>query len=677
MTPVTLRSLARPAASLVAAALAAGCAAGPTPSMDFSRPTFYAAPFPADDLRNGDGTIDLSRLPDPDKPAMITQALQLLQGAHGFGLASAIYFRMNGAIDAASLPTMAQSIAKSSSVLLVDVDAGEPDFLAPRPIDVAFLADGGPFGDANLLAILPLQGAPLRPRAHYAVVVTTAVHDAHGHAVSRAPAVDELIAKTHPKGVSDAFYEELRSALTVLPPLVANDRIAALTVFTTDDPAAQLQAVRDDAAAQHPILPPAMTPLLTDTFDDYCVYQSTVDVPDYQSGTPPYSFVGGDWKFGSDGHALFDHTETARIYITIPRAPMPATGWPTVLFVRTGAGGDRPLVDRGPAATAQYNNAVVPGTGPAMHFARVGFAGVQIDGPLGGLRNTTNGNEDFLVFNVQNAAALRDNIRESAMELSLAARMLPSLTLATPDCPGTSGGVQTIDASHLAMMGHSMGSWIEPLTLAYEHSIGTAILSGAGASYVDNVMDKLMPVAVRPYVEALLGFDQDQRTLERHDPALMIVQWAAEPSDPQVYDRLVAREPPAGAKPIDTLMLQGIVDHYILPSIANATSLALGLDEAGPAYDADNAEEKMLGQPTLQSVLPLVGGKMLTLPQSNNRGSATALVIQHPGDGIEDGHEVVFQTDPPKHQYRCFLSSWLATGVARVPPDGAADDPCQ
>ena len=33
----------------------------------------------------------------------------------------------------------------------------------------------------------------------------------------------------------------------------------------------------------------------------------------------------------------------------------------------------------------------VPGSGPAREFARVGFAGVQVDGPLGGLRNTTGG----------------------------------------------------------------------------------------------------------------------------------------------------------------------------------------------------------------------------------------------------------------------------------------------
>jgi pimeloyl-ACP methyl ester carboxylesterase len=328
-----------------------------------------------------------------------------------------------------------------------------------------------------------------------------------------------------------------------------------------------------------------------------------------------------------------------------------------VIFVRTGGGGDRPLVDRGPFD----GTSTPPGTGPALHFARAGFAGVQIDGPIGGLRNTTNGDEQFLIFNVFNASALRDNVRQSAMELSLLARALPAL-----DFDSLCGRIK-FDPDRLAIMGHSMGSWIAPVTMAYEPSLKAGIFSGAGGSYIANVMDKQHPLKVRPLAEILLDYNMDQRSLDWHDPALTIVQWAAEPSDPQAYDGLVHA---------NILMLQGIVDHYILPSIANATSLALGLDLAGPAYDATNAEEQMLHQPALTPLLPLVGRSAISLPAQGNKSGLTALVIQHPGDALQDGHEVVFQTEPPKHQYRCFLSSF-AQGVPSVPTDGAADDPCR
>src|SRR5262249_33858558 len=152
------------------------------------------------------------------------------------------------------------------------------------------------------------------------------------------------------------------------------------------------------------------------------------------------------------------------------------------------------------------------------------------------------------------------------------------------------------DGAHLALMGHSMGAWIAPLSLAVEPRFGAAVLSGAGGSYVANVMDKIKPVHVKPYAEILLDYNMDQRSLDAHDPALTLFQWATEPSDPQVYARSIVREPAAGETPRHVLMLQGIVDHYILPSIANATSLSLGLDAAGPLYDAGSAEETALGQ---------------------------------------------------------------------------------
>src|SRR5262249_43536306 len=109
----------------------------------------------------------------------------------------------------------------------------------------------------------------------------------------------------------------------------------------------------------------------------------------------------------------------------------------------------------------------------------------------------------------------------------------------------------------------------------------------------------------------------------------------------------------------------------------NSTSLSTGLDLAGDALDATNAEEQMLMQTSITKLLPYSGHKQITLPASGNAagGMATAVVVQHNGDSVEDGHEVVFQTEPPKHQYRCFLESF-ARGVPTVPTDAPADAPC-
>jgi hypothetical protein len=675
------RRLALAFALTLALATAAACSPpGAQVSMSFARASLYDAPFPSDDLLRKDGTVDVSQVPNPHADELMTQALALLtRDAHGFALAGATFFRSSAPIDPRSLPDAFASVRPDASVFMVGLDASQSDFLKPRPVDVAFLADGGPFGDRNLIVVLPLQGVPLHPRARYAAVVTTRVLDAAGNSLSQSPEMAALAVGRRPDGMPADTFVEYVDALATISARVGSGDVAGLAVFTTDDPTAAVRVVRDDAQAAHPISAPLSPPQLGDEFDDYCVYDTTVRVPVYQSGTPPYSKVGGDWKLDGAGRPLFDHEEVARVVITIPRAPMPAGGWPTVVFIRTGGGGDRPLVDRGVSETEEFTVAITRGSGPARELARVGFAGVQIDGPLGGARNTSGGDEQFLTFNVFNPAALRDNVRQAALELALVPRALGAITVDSSACAGSSPSAR-FDGAHLALMGHSMGGWIAPLALSAQPAYGAAVLSGAGGSYIANVIDKIKPLTVRPLAAALLDYDMDGRELVAHDPALTYVQWAAEPSDPQVYDLTIVREPPPGEAPRHVLMLQGIVDHYIMPSIANATSLALGLDEAGPAYDVTSDEEWMLHQRPLGALVGLAGRAKIALPAAANATApdgqrATAVVVQHRGDAIEDGHEVMFQTEPPKHQYRCFLAGF-ARGAPSVPPDGAADAPC-
>jgi hypothetical protein len=222
-------------------------------------------------------------------------------------------------------------------------------------------------------------------------------------------------------------------------------------------------------------------------------------------------------------------------------------------------------------------------------------------------------------------------------------------------------------------MGHSMGATISPLTLAFEPSYSAGLLSGCGGSYIENVMYKELPVMVLGAAEAVVG----DTTLSVSDPILSLLQWALEPADPPVYARRIALEPQDGP-PRNVLMMQGIVDHYIMPPIADAASLSLGLDLAGP--ELDDTPPEIAGLAPVGPLLPLVGRGMITLPASANltsKGGAkvTAVLTQSPADGIEDGHEVVFQTERPKHQYVCFLKG-LLQGKPTVPTDGMAFDPC-
>jgi hypothetical protein len=663
------RSLVPP---LLVLALVTSCSSGggaPTVLMRFDRAAgFFTAPFPSDDLRRADGTIAIAGFPNPDEATIVAQATSLVaQDARGFAVSGGVFFALTGPIDPARLPGLAGSTAAAATVFLVSVDPAAPDSGRRYPVYVSFAADGGPYGAPNLLALLPLQGVPLRPLTTYAAVVRRSL------GVGAGPEMTALAAGEAPAALPAAARTAYQSALAALAAGgVAASEIAGLAVFTTGDPTAEMAEFRAHILAQ-PRPTPSAPFQQTEVFDDYCVYETSLGLPDYQGGTPPFSNEGGGWTRDAAGQPEVQRIEEARLIVTVPRAAMPTDGYPTTVFVRTGGGGDRPIIERG--VHPSDGSATQAGSGPAMRFARAGFAGVQVDGPLGGLRNLTHSDEQFLMFNIFNGLALRDNTRESALELILLAHLLDDLAFDASDCPGA--GAVRFDSTRLALMGHSMGATIAPLVLAHEPRYGAAVLSGAGGSWIENILYKQKPLEVRPPIELLIGYPSRGLSLTRGDPVLTLIQWAEEPADPQVYARRVVAEPAAGEAPRHVLMLQGIVDHYIMPPIADGISLALGLDLAGTALDSQTPEVADLAP--LGPLLPLVGRGPIALPASGNvvvaAGTATAVVVQHPEDGFEDGHEVVFQTAAPQHQYRCFLASFAA-GTPVVPAGADADAPC-
>jgi pimeloyl-ACP methyl ester carboxylesterase len=640
---------------------------GTTVAMQFDaggESAFFDAPFPSDH-RRVEGRVVVAGHPSTGSP-LSRQIVDLLdEQADGFATTAAVFLRTSGPIDTASLSSLEESVGPGASVVLVAIDPEAPGYLQPHPVEVAFHDDGGPHGAPNLLSVLPLQGLPLAPRTTYAAIVTSNVRAADGRPLARAPALDQIAAGQAPSGLSIEALASYQRALEASARLGLDAR--GIAAFTTWDPTKETYALV--AAAQSLPTPEPVAPLSRgEVFDDFCVYEGEIDMPVYQAGEPPFADGGGAIAFEDGVPVLVTH-ERARLVITIPRRPMPAAGFPVATMIRTGGGGDRPLVDRGPRAIPG-GEAVTPGTGPALHFARAGFAGLSIDGPHGGIRNVTRGDEQFLMFNVGNAAALRDNLRQSALEIALLPALLDAASIEVSDCPDVTApaDVAVFDTDRLALMGHSMGATIAPLTLATEPRFGATILSGAGGSYIENVIHKESPLPVRPLVELLIRYAAQGVELQEHDPFLSLLQWAGEPSDPPVYGAAIA------AQGTHVLMLQGIVDTYILPPIANATSLSHGLDLAGEALDATHPELAPRFRP-LEALLGFSGRTTVALPATGNRDGVTAVVVQHPEDGIEDGHEVVFQTEAPQRQYECFLASF-AEGVPRVPAPADPASPC-
>lgn len=592
----------------IALSLLAGIGCASVPSTEL-----YPHPWPDERLRRADGTLDLTGFPSGNGSPIRDQALASLDEVDGFGVASPIFFAFGESLDAGTLPSLEESLSDNASVFVVNLERGERRFGERSPIDVAFLADAGPFGGTNLLVALPYPGIPLAPHTRYAFVVTTNVTYDSGEGLGALDASSPVLDELEGAGVTPT-------------------QVARVAVIRTGDPTAALASAAHQVQDEEPLT--LTSPALVEEFSDYCVFHTTTEMPVYQAGIPPFEHRGGGWV-QSRGQLVLQRREVANVWITVPRRPR--ARYPSAVLVRAGAGGDRPLVDRGPRDRDGFS---APGSGIARDLARVGYVGLSVDGPLGGLRNRSGWDEQITIFNVRNPIALRDNVRQSALELALFAHALGTLRFSAVDCEGAAAEV-VLDPEPV-LIAHSTGATIAPLAAGVEPRFSALILSGAGASYIRQVVFKESPAPMRPLAEMLFDY-WPRRTLHEHDPLLGLLQWAGEQAEPMVYGRLI------GDRPV--LVFQGVLDTYIPPPISNPLAMSLDVRLRGRALD------DALDFETAQADLALVERSRSgpsTQPSHNLR-----FLSQYPPDGIEDGHEILFQRPDAREQLRCFLQQLL------------------
>ncbi|MEZ4335476.1 MAG: hypothetical protein R3B82_02515 [Sandaracinaceae bacterium] len=533
--------------ALAFALLLGACATPPSTEL-------YAHPWPDERLRREDGTASAATFPEGNGAPLRQACVESLRGVDGFGTTSGIFFPFDAPLDPRSLPDVAASGTAAASVFVIDVDDASPERGRRALIDARFLADGGSFGGTNLLVALPYPGLPLRPDTLYAAVVTTAVRDATGGSLEARP----LDTPTEAHRAADR-------ALTAMG--VTADLVVQRAVFRTGDPTRGLRdALAQASREEHPAIAPLR---MVEEQAGYCVLRGWIDMPVYQRGEPPYTNGGGGWAYDDAGTLLRQRHARSRVFVTVPRVEREL--YPSAVFVRAGGGGDRPLVDRGPR---DEHGRSPPGSGLARELAEAGYVGLTVDGPLGGARNLAGWDEQTAIFDVLAPLALRDNVRQSALELALFAQALDGLTVDASECAGAAETVR-VDPRPV-LIGHSTGATIAPLAAAIEPRFRALVMSGAGGSWIRQVMYKRSPMEMRPLAELLLEY-WPHRALVEHDPFLSLLQWAGEAADPIVYGRAL------GDRPV--LVFQGLVDTYILPPIANPVALSLDLELGGAALD--------------------------------------------------------------------------------------------
>ena len=603
-------------------------AAGTAAAFDLDADTsqtgmFYELPYPSDLRLTADGKPQLAAFPNPRGLPMIETFRQMAMQRGGFPVVPVAYFKFDA------------PLAQEASGLLYDLETGAqvPTVSVQPPAD--------DYVPANLLAVAPRPGFVLTALHQYAFVVPRSARDAQGNLLGVPPALDQLLHGVLPDGALG------QKALQLYAPLAALHLtdVAAATVFTTGDAVAETAALTERVRAQYSV---SIENLALDATDnpEACVFTGGVRFPQFQQGVPPFD-TGG--LFAPDLAKQRD--DVAPVAIVVPKGIMPDSGWPLDLYFHGSGGFSRDVIDKGPTLVA--GGQPEPGFGPGYVLAMHGIASAGSALPVNPERLPGAGETAYLNF--QNLPAMRDTFRQGIIEQRLYLDALLKLQIPVTACTPDGGH---FDAAKVVAQGQSMGGMYTNLISAIEPRITAAVPTGAGGFWTYFILVTHLHEGLPDLVALLLHAAQP---LSFMHPALHLIETAWEPADPFVSMPRLSRRPLPGNPSRPIYEPVGKDDPYFPTVLYDAVALAYQHREAGDVQ-----------WPSMQDALKLEGlDGLLAYPVRDQN-----VVVQYQGDGIEDPHAIYRQLDAVKHQYGCFLETFLATGHPVVPAPAALGTPC-
>ena len=625
---------------------------------------FFDFPYPSDLRLTAAGSPDLESFPNPDV-SILVGLKKVAQERRGFPVVPAGYFKLTSKPKERDPENLVEGGVKAP-LLLLDVDPTSPERGTAYPV-VAQTPNADPYVPENLVAVAGRPGVVLAPNRKFAFVMTRAVGLESGAEPSPPAMLAALARGEVPAGPKGTQLRDLYAPLweTLDKVGVARTDVVGATVFTTGDVVADNEKLGD-------LVVKAYQPELTDLVleadpqnkqPELCHVRAKIVLPQFQRGTPIFT-TEGLFDLDPTGLPIKQRDETIPVSIAIPRKPMPAGGYPLVLYFHGSGGVSRQLIDGGDAGDP-------PDRWPAGVLAAQGFGSAGQALPISPER--VPGASDIDYINVNNFAAMRDTFRqgivESRMFLAALSRVqIPAATLAGctgPTLPAGETAYHFADNPHA--QGQSMGGMYTNLVSASEKRIKLAVPTGAGGYWVYFILKTSTVPGAAGLVALLLRTTEKLSFLH---PALQIAETALEPVDPMVSAARVAHRPLEGhpARPIYEPV--GLDDSYFPTTIYDAMDLAYAHPRVGDEV-----------WPTMREAQKLAGlDAPLTYPVKGNLKSVdgrpyTGAIVQYAPNGY-DGHGIYRKHDAVIYQYACFHASFRKTGTAVIPAPAPAGTPC-
>ncbi|WP_281645662.1 hypothetical protein [Parendozoicomonas sp. Alg238-R29] len=656
---------------------------------------FFDAGFPSDIRSNDDGSINFSRFPHPLNATIGNYVRWAEKDYFGFAPNLPLYMRFGGGISASYLSfeeSPQDYVSTHAAIQLIDIDSASYERGKRFPIRVSYREKGDEYRPDGLLQVLP-AGKPLKENNTYALVVTRQISPEHAQNLVPNPVLTALLEGVNPHHVNKTIdFDDAERALTIYQPLkdqlrldgIAVNDIVGATVWTTGNPSSSLQNLARWADEQAPAQPTSDFELL-DVTSEYCVLGSQWQVPGLQSGLFPYALTGGRIKYDSVNNPQVQYFRETPLVVTVPRVPMPASGYPMMFYNHGTAGYATQAHDRGvtlsdgtlttegsPSQVAAQRNWATAGMGGHMgadHEDSTGFLNAIAD-LIPGL------SLNIGTYNFMNLLAMRGNFEQSVIERVLFRRLVNNLDIDASLCPGvlSEDGRIRFDATTQVVMGQSLGAMTGIAQAAIDPVPFQGVIGSGAGSYNLGLVMHLSVLGEDPLgniLEPLFFFTGKNDVVnDPFHPLWLLSQQALAPVDFSINAARWIREPEAQATAPHTLIVEGHFDDWVGLFNQKPLLVSLGTDLFGPELNVSETEQLL---PDLKTA----GYQQWFSPVSGNRDGRTVAVVRYPEDGIKSGHHVVFQQEAARHQYGCFLENIAEGRVPVIPlPGGSQNEGC-
>ncbi len=587
---------------------------------------FFDTPFPSDARTDAEGRPDLTGF--PRARGIVADGIELVSGERaGFSPLTAVYFRFTGALDEAALPAPADTREADSLVVLVDVDPASPERGQRLPAYARFHAAPSQFWPGNTLSVQPVAGFEMHVARTYAFAVLDGLRGADGTPIARSDAFEAL--KTSSDAYATALFDGLEGAG------IARADVLVASLVTTSDPAVDMDLARAFVEAQP--LPDVTGWAVVGQTPNVVTYEASFETYELMDGEPPYmEFGSGLIRFDDAGAPLVVRRRAVQVGISVPTTPMPAGGYPIILYGH-GTGGDH---------TTHLRN-------EGAQVARVGGAMIGLEAALHGDRNPDGFDVETLL--IANPVAAREIVRQTVIDMLVMYRMLRAGRFAIPASVAVGDAEVPFDVSRMSYMGHSQGSQEGGVLLGIEPSIRAAFLSAAGESGLISIVDReLNPGTTIACLISSIIAEPCEVIGEDHPVLAQIIQPLLDPADPIAFARRFLRERPTEWEPLSIAVTEGLMDTFTPPRGTEALAVSIGLPLVEPVAQRTD--------PIVLAGSPMVAAPVTANGTSTGGAMVTLGLLQFP----EDGHFAIYMNRDATNRYVEYFRTFLEDGTPTI-----------